>query len=63
MKPEEKKYTKKQMLVFAEMLMKDLLSTESKETEQYMISSIDLYRIKKVLNKFDKAFKAFNKNE
>ena len=51
---EEKKFTKKQMLVFAETCMLNLLSTKPETSEYNEISAIDLYRIKQVLNKFNK---------
>ncbi len=51
---EEKKFTKKQMLAFAETCMLNLLSTKQETSEYGEISSYDLYRIKQVLNKFNK---------
>lgn len=51
---EEKKYSKKQMLVFTETCMLNLLSTKPKISEYSEISSYDLHRIKQVLNKFNK---------
>lgn len=51
---EEKKYSKKQMLAFAETCMLNLLSTKPETSEYSEISSLDLYRIKQVLNKFNK---------
>jgi len=51
---EEKKYSKKQMLVFAETCMLNLLSTKPETSEYSEISSYDLHRIKQVFNKFNK---------
>lgn len=48
---EERKYTKKEMLSFAEHLMAKLLSTNSAE-DVTEISSEDLKRIEKILNKY-----------
>jgi hypothetical protein len=50
----EKKFTKKQMLAFAETCMLNLLFTKPETSEYSEISSYDLYRIKQVLNKFNK---------
>ena len=51
---EEKKFTKKQMLSFAETCMLKLLSTKSDGSEYPEISALDLRRIKQVLNNFNK---------
>jgi hypothetical protein len=50
---EEKKYTKKQMLSFAEMCMLELLSTKADESQYSEISAIDLRRIYQVLQCHD----------
>lgn len=49
---EEKKYTKQQMLCFAETCMLKLLSTKSDGSEYSEISSLDLRRVEQVLNNF-----------
>ncbi len=46
-----KKYTKQQMLAFAEGCMLDLLSTK-KDTDLPEISSYDIVRIKQTLKKY-----------
>jgi len=51
---EEKKFSKKQMLAFAETCMLNLLTTKTETSDCSEISSYDLYRIKQVLNKFNK---------
>lgn len=53
-KNEEKKFSKKDMLLFAETCMVNLLSTKPENSEYSEITSYDLYRIKQVLNKFCK---------
>jgi len=47
---EEKKFTKQQMLSFAETCMLKLLSTKPDSSEYPEISPLDLRRIKQVLN-------------
>ena len=49
---EEKKFTKQQMLSFAERCMLNLLSTKPDGSDYSDISSLDVRRIKKVLNDF-----------
>lgn len=51
---EEKKFTKQQMLFFAETCMLKLLSTKPNGGQYPEISPLDLRRIKKVLNHFNK---------
>lgn len=51
---EEKKFTKQQMLSFAETCMLKLLSTKPDGIEYPEISPLDLRRIKQVLNNFNK---------
>ena len=51
---EEKKFTKQQMLSFAETCMLKLLSTKPDGSEYPEISALDLRRIKQVLNYFNK---------
>jgi hypothetical protein len=51
---EEKKFTKQQMLSFAETCMLKLLSTKPDGSEYPEISALDLRRIKQVLNNFNK---------
>jgi len=51
---EEKKFTKQQMLSFAETRMLKLLSTKPDGSEYPEISPLDLRRIKQVLNNFNK---------
>ena len=53
-KNEEKKFSKKDMLLFAETCMQKLLSTKPENSEYSEITSYDLYRIKQVLNNFFK---------
>ena len=48
----EKKFTKKDMLLFAETCMLSLLSTKRDESQYSEITAVDLRRIKEVLNKF-----------
>ena len=61
---EEKKFTKQQMLSFAETCMLKLLSTKPDGSDYSEISSLDVRRIKKVLNDFggDDPIKNFNYN-
>ena len=49
----EEKITKQQMLSFAETCMLKLLSTNPDGSEYPEISSLDLIRIKQVLNNFN----------
>ena len=51
---EEKKITKQQMLSFAERCMLNLLSTKPDGSDYSEISSLNVRRIKKVLNDFKK---------
>jgi hypothetical protein len=51
---EEKKFTKQQMLSFAETCMLKLLSTKPDGSKYPEISALDLRRIKQVLNNFNK---------
>jgi hypothetical protein len=51
-KNKEKRFSKKDMLSFAETCMQKLLSTKPENSEYSEITSYDLYRIKQVLNKF-----------
>ena len=48
----EKKFTKKDMLSFAQHCMYNLLSDDTMEGEMPVISSLDLSRVTKVLNKY-----------
>jgi hypothetical protein len=49
---EEIKHSKKMMLAFAQTCMYDLLSDDTKDGEMPEISSWDLTRVDKVLNKY-----------